>query len=319
MSEDITIADTKGGKPVYRLPRTAEPLSFMQKYLGEATFTALSLTAIVKVASVLALGAAAATNPGLAGMVTGEAATSFALASEAGAGLLASVGAAVKGLGFGGSMAVVGAGGVAGALVNKRQVEKKAETGVEIAPPSRLNSGIFRGGLSGFVMGAGLPMAAISILGSFIAAIPPITGGLALGLVAVGVASAAYGAFTQGNKHYEKAEADYEKVKYAYEIQEGIQSPVKARVKEATNEIAKAATIGAVGAGAGVDVPEVGTVAGVGAAVGLDEAPQQPERWHPAQDKPEGHSFAAKVMAERESKMLGDAAKEIAGTFMGTR
>ena len=362
MTEDITIAGTKGGKPIYRLPPESEPLTFMQKYLGESTFTALSLTAIVKVASVLALGLAAgdaekvaevAADSAVGAESAGDAFSHVTAASEvatensttlnnmasgakdpvtkelltkpsygaarsAGAGVLGSIGAAVKGLNFASSMGVISAAGVGGALLNKHQVEKKAAAGVEIAPPSRLNAGVFRGALGGFVMGAGLPMAGLTILGFFIPAIPAVAGTVALGLVGVGTVVSVYSAHKKGKEHYAKAEKDYNSIKELYEVQEGIRpSPAKARTKDAAKEIAKAATIGAVGAGATVDTPEMGAAAAVGTAVGMDEAPQ--EKWHPAQDKAEGHSFAAQIMAERESKMLGDAAKEIAGTFMGTR
>lgn len=324
MTDDITIAGTKNGKPIYRLPRTEEPLSFMQKYLGEATFTALSLTAIVKVASVLALGLAAkeaGDDSILEKMVDGVEKTvdgeevlahppSYEAASKAGANSFASLGAGVKGLSFTQSMGVVAAGGVAGALVNKHQVQKKATEGVEIAPPSRINSGLFRGALSGFVMGAGIPMALLSIVGVSLAGI---AGPILLGLGAV---SAAYGAYSQSKKFFDKADGDYKSIANAYNKQEGARGLTPQGAVETTKEIAKATTIGAVGASAGVDGNEIGSAI-TGAVTGMDEAPQK--AWHPSQDRAEGFSFAKKVMEEREGKMIGDGVKEVVGTFMGTR
>ncbi len=291
MTDDITIAGTKGGKPIYRLPPKDEPLTFMQKYLGETTFMAMSLTAVIKVGIMLGAGV---------GVPFLESIASWGGAS-ASSGILSS--------GWNALIPLAGAT-VAGAFINKKQVEQRAAAGVEIKPPSRLNMGIAQGAMSGFIMGGGLLGLAVNGIAGLVGAGTILAAGPVL---AIGVAGAAYGAWSKGNKHYEKASVDYDKIKFAYEVQEGIQSPAQARVKEAAKGIAEAVTIGAVGAG--VDIPEVGGIAG---AVAMDESQAAAnESWHPANDRKDKPSFAEIEMKRREHKAVIDGAQEVAKSALG--
>lgn len=340
MADDITIAGTKDGQPIYRWPHATRELTFMEKYLGGATFTALSMTGVAKVASVLALsfageaeGAAEELSnmaDGVEDKLTGELVTkpSFAAAREAGAGFFASVGAAVKGLGFGGTAAVIGAAGVAGAVVNKHQVEKRVAESVEIKPASRLNAGIFHGAMTGFILSAGVLGAGVSFLGA-----------PALVVAALGAAGTAYGAWSKSEKVYKAAGERYESTRKLYEAQEQgrINNPADVRLDKAKEELGVAGAIGVAGSAAAVNGEDV--ISGVtNSVIGMDEAPDA--SGHPAHGKPEGY-HAAKIMAERghnsgqiqgkevqgrhtkgvigdrERKVFGDVAKDMASVTLG--
>ncbi len=228
------------------------------------------------------------------------------------------------------SIGAVAAGGLIGALMDKRQAEKNAEEGVTVEKPTFMNRGILTEGLlKGGLNGMALAVAGMSLIGLAVPALS--VGGLAaispLVPVAIAGAAALFGAVRGSISRKEKMENVYKQVETAYFIQTGQVDRARGLLQEmgAVGPVVAAGVgVGAGLAAAGkakaaiIDPGTVQTI--VGAATGLhDDPPTQAEQYiaqttktHNPYDfsQMEGHPAAQAQRSFLEAEMERRAALE---------
>lgn len=185
------------------------------------------------------------------------------------------------------------AGGLVGAMMDKRQSEQNAVEGITVKKPSFFNrglltEGLLKGGLNGLAMSVGL---GVVLLGTTLLPMVGITalsiGSLGVtGTAIVGAIGAAVGAVRGSVSRKEKMEKTYDQVRAAYFVQTG--QIDKARGLMQKLGVAGPAAAAAVTAGAGlaaaghakvaaIDPSAIKTV--VGTATGLQDAPTKEEHY----------------------------------------
>ena len=164
-------------------------------------------------------------------------------------------------------------------------------------------------------MGAAITMAAGALIEWGIGSTILTAGAAAIAApLIIGGALAVYQAYTRSSSQYEQKSREYDSIKQAYQIQEGIYNPAKTRMANLAQGVghAVAPVVGASAAiGISADPHEVATGIGEIAAgfdsssIASDRTPTSNENapWHPAQDRKSGHSFAKAEEIRRQSNV----------------
>lgn len=199
------------------------------------------------------------------------------------------------------NIAAIGAGGLIGAALDKRQNEKNAEEGVTISRPTFFNrglltEGVLKGGLNGMVLAVagmtiagalasvGVPLIGAASVASLAAASPMIP-------VAIAGAAAMVGAVRGSSSRKQKMEKVYKQVQTAYFIQTGQVERARGLMQElgmAGPVVAAGVGVGAAGlvaasakakaASVAVDPSAVKTLIGVGTGLN-DDVPTHEEQY----------------------------------------